>query len=285
MELLLTLVLTWAAYAPNMPHIADLAREQPGHAGPPVTWSILNRLYGQIESIRDRTVLIETKQAQGTGVLFSRTHGKANLTYIWTAGHVVSLLLPGERPVAVLEWRRNGGEILKARYVCEVVKASFERSSRPGFGTTDLAILRVCAVNALPEAISVNFPEEGSPPPKCGACVYHVGSFLGAEGALSLSHGIISYVGRRPIIERPDVEFDQTTAPIFPGSSGGGIFLASSFECIGIVTTGYVRQGLSYYVPVRRMRTWADRNGCAFALDRSVDIPNFALPKELSDGT
>ena len=58
-----------------------------------------------------------------------------------------------------------------------------------------------------------------------GTELYHVGSLLGQVGSNSMTRGIMSKVGRVLELGTGDgVVFDQTSAPAFPGSSGGGIF-------------------------------------------------------------
>ena len=76
---------------------------------------------------------------------------------------------------------------------------------------TDLAILRVSGVMLLAASI------RGSEQIEIGATVFAIGSPLGLEN--SISEGIVS--ARRSL---RDVTIVQTTAPISPGSSGGGLF-------------------------------------------------------------
>jgi S1-C subfamily serine protease len=82
-----------------------------------------------------------------------------------------------------------------------------------------------------------------------GEPVYALGSPAGLE--LSLSNGILS--GRR---EEKDVRLVQTTAPISPGSSGGGLFDARG-NLVGITTLAFVgrqrlNQALNFAIPADR---------------------------------
>jgi S1-C subfamily serine protease len=86
-----------------------------------------------------------------------------------------------------------------------------------------------------------------------GEAAYALGSPAGLE--LSLSSGIVS--GRR---EEEKLKLVQTTAPISPGSSGGGLFDARG-NLIGITTlviAGRERlnQALNFAIPAERF--WTD---------------------------
>lgn len=79
-----------------------------------------------------------------------------------------------------------------------------------------------------------------------GEAVYTLGSPVGLE--LTLSNGIIS--GRRTEQNR---NYVQTTAPISPGSSGGGLFDARG-NLVGITTLALVgrehlNQSLNFAIP------------------------------------
>ena len=79
-----------------------------------------------------------------------------------------------------------------------------------------------------------------------GEAAYTLGSPVGLE--LTLSNGIVS--GRRDEEQR---HYVQTTAPISPGSSGGGLFDARG-NLIGITTLALVgrerlNQSLNFAIP------------------------------------
>ena len=75
------------------------------------------------------------------------------------------------------------------------------------------------------------------------------------------------------------VVFDQTSAPAFPGSSGGGIFLTeSSGDNSGRYTGMLVRgagETFNLIVPVRRMRKWATSQNILWALDETLEVPSY----------
>jgi S1-C subfamily serine protease len=99
----------------------------------------------------------------------------------------------------------------------------------------DLCSLRVTGLTATPVTIS-------SSEARVGQRVYAIGAPMGLE--LTLSEGIVSSL--RPTAKGTII---QTTAPISPGSSGGGLF-STSGQLVGIVTfqtrTG---QNLNFAVP------------------------------------
>lgn len=79
---------------------------------------------------------------------------------------------------------------------------------------------------------------------RVGARVFAIGNPRGLE--LTLSDGLISGLRRN---ERDELELVQTTAPISPGSSGGGLFDAEG-RLVGITTAGVKdSQNLNFAVP------------------------------------
>ncbi len=79
---------------------------------------------------------------------------------------------------------------------------------------------------------------------RVGAKVYAVGNPRGLEA--TLSDGLISGLRRT---DKDELELVQTTAPISPGSSGGGLFDAEG-RLVGITTAGFRdSQNLNFAVP------------------------------------
>jgi hypothetical protein len=70
--------------------------------------------------------------------------------------------------------------------------------------------------------------------------------------------------------------FDQTTCAAFPGSSGGGVFLAGDkkedVKYVGMLVRG-AGETFNLIVPVRRMQEWSRERGIEWALDPSVATP------------
>ena len=104
-----------------------------------------------------------------------------------------------------------------------------------------------------------------------------MGSLLGDLGSNSFTTGVTSQVGRLLAVTPDSAEavFDQTSAIAFPGSSGGGVYNMETGEYVGMLTAG-IRdaQGFHWYVPVRRMHSWAKRMNLEWALDASVLMPS-----------
>lgn len=108
-----------------------------------------------------------------------------------------------------------------------------------------------------------------------GTKLYHVGSLLGQGGANSMTAGIMSQIGRTINLGGGEgTVFDQTTVTAFPGSSGGGVFLANSGQYIGMLVRG-AGETFNFVVPIRRMKNYAERAGVLWALDPKVPVPAY----------
>jgi len=111
---------------------------------------------------------------------------------------------------------------------------------------------------------------------KVGQKVYAIGSPQGLD--LTLSDGLVS-----SLRQGPDGTFIQTSAPISPGSSGGGLFNDEGV-LVGIVTFQVTSgQNLNFAIPadwIARMANTAPRNGQRLAAapgTRDEDKPAHAL--------
>jgi serine protease Do len=106
----------------------------------------------------------------------------------------------------------------------------------------DLCKLRVNGLTARAATPSA------APPLKVGQRVYAIGSPQGLD--LTLSEGIVS-----ALREGPSGTYIQTTAPVSPGSSGGGLFDHQG-RLVGIVTFQMrAGQNLNFAIPVE----WIDK--------------------------
>lgn len=106
----------------------------------------------------------------------------------------------------------------------------------------DLCRLRVSGLTAPPIAV------HGATPLKVGQRVYAIGSPQGLD--LTLSEGLVS-----ALREGPSGTYIQTTAPVSPGSSGGGLFDQQG-KLVGIVTFQMrAGQNLNFAIPVE----WLDK--------------------------
>lgn len=227
------------------------------------------------------SVTIKSGYTQGSGVLFTRD----DRTFVWTAGHVVNnlrktrtVVVNGDKKTViefkdahiVQEFKQNGRRIGETKMDCRVVRYSDAEKGE------DLALLEVRKRNF--STASVKFYSGDIP--DIGTDLVHVGSLHGQIGANSLTTGVLSQVGRVLDLGANGVVFDQVSTPGFPGSSGGGVFLKSSGECIGLLVRGS-GETFCLIVPVRRIRAWADRANIAWALDASIPLPTDAEFKKL----
>jgi hypothetical protein len=165
------------------------------------------------------TFVIETPQGQGSGVLVAD-----NL--LATNAHVVL----GSTTVKV----RQG----KVTWEAEVLAADEDR---------DVALVRVEELERVPVTLRV------APPLAVGEKVFAVGAPRGMD--FTLSDGIIS--GLRKLDDGQD--WVQTTTPISPGSSGGGLFDEHG-RLVGLTTMVRLdAQNLNFAVPVAAIRELESR--------------------------
>lgn len=234
-----------------------------------------------IDKLQAVSVTVKAGTSQGSGTLFTRTRGEETITFVWTAGHVVEhlrstreIVLNGAKKTVtefqdaaiVQEFREDGRRIGEIKMDAKVIRYSDAEHGE------DLALLQVRKKNFTKD--TTEFYLDGDIP-EVGTSVYHVGSLLGQFGANSLTDGLVSQIGRVIKLDGNDVVFDQTTATAFPGSSGGGIFLKNNSRYIGMLVRGSSGGGsFNFYVPVRRMKTWAEKNHVLWALDASITLPS-----------
>jgi len=160
-----------------------------------------------------------------SGKLYAQGSGVATgNTLVITNCHVVA----GARRVSV----KVGGAVLDA--IVQVADKEL-----------DLCSLRVAGLQAPPVTIAAGEVHVGQP-------VYAIGAPQGLE--LTLSEGIVS-----ALRETTKGTIIQTTAPISPGSSGGGLFNASG-QLVGIVTFQHkTGQNLNFALPASWIFEMQDR--------------------------
>lgn len=153
----------------------------------------------------------------------------------------------------------------EARLVGETVYTAEVLKTVPGL---DIALLFVDA----PADAFLASEFAANAPANLGDFVFTCGNFLGREYPGSISVGVISQVG----IDRtaPWKVLDQTTAPIYPGSSGGPIFNASGL-ILGVIVAG-VDSTLGFFVPVRAIDAWASENKFGWA------VRGYSCPSDIS---
>lgn len=227
------------------------------------------------------SVTVKSDMTQGSGTIVTREiPGKGTVAFVWTAGHVVSNLRSTRRvvdtegstrylvefqdPQIVAERYQEGRRVGEQTLDCRVVKYSDYRYGE------DLAVLMIRLRNSYSNDLDARFPKAGYIPP-VGAELSHCGSLLGKFGSSSYTTGVLSQTGR--LLDGK--VFDQVTAVAFPGSSGGGVYVADSGVYIGMLTRGVRMQGFNFIVPVRRMHTWAREADIEWAINLDVPMPSW----------
>jgi hypothetical protein len=215
--------------------------------------------------LQSTSVTISTPDGEGSASLFERKIDGNVYQFAWTAGHVVFNMHTNNisKNIALVRHHYSNGR--QAGFTLH--KATVIAWSHPDSGY-DLALLLVDGRFDLPNG-GVEF-NQTMKLPHLGMDIFHVGSFLGQEGHNSFSVGIISHIGR--VLRGLPYEYDQTSAPVYPGSSGGGVFDRDG-KYIGMV----VRRAdstFNFIVPIRLMRIWVVDEHLTWALDSSVSMPS-----------
>lgn len=209
------------------------------------------------EKLQRTTVLIDS-DGWGSGVLVSRKGEDGHfITYVWTAGHVVQARPPATGLAPRIVVTING-----TNYPVGVVAYSTRTNG------VDVALLRVWQEDVSTE--SVRFVADDYPP-KIGDPVYHLGNFYGDMAPSSLSAGIMAAVNR----DFHTTVMDQICCPVYPGSSGGGVYLRNG-RCIGLADAR-VDESIGIVTPIREIRRWAKNQGLLWALDSGWKIPAVVL--------
>lgn len=240
---------------------------------------------GVPDDLQAVSVTIKAGNAQGSGTLVTRKVGDTNVTFVWTAAHVVAGLRTVRNVVVdgatktlieykdaeiVQEIQQDGRRIGEVKYDAKVIKVS-----DADYGE-DLALLMVRRKDAYPlKTTAIFYSDTKLYVPAIGTELVHVGSLLGQFGANSFTTGVVSQTGRTLPGKGASVNvYDQVTCTAFPGSSGGGVFLKSNGEYVGMLTRGVMQlQGFNFIVPVRRIHAWAVDNKTDWAIDLKVKVP------------
>lgn len=215
-----------------------------------------------VADLQNDTVLVETEDARGSGVMVTR----GGVTYVWTAAHVVltsqrvtlEQMLTGTVPAFTPSLNTNicivwHGQTNQA----SVIDYTSPRGPEGHRGNIDIALLRIWKENL--HTPSVQF-QRGAPL-EAGAKIWHVGNFFGPQGLNSVVTGIIAYPGRNAEGEVNT----QVQCPIYPGSSGGGVFDEYG-QCIGLADAR-IEECMGFIVPIQAMRIWASFHNVTFALN------------------
>lgn len=234
----------------------------------------------RIDHMVDSGVKVLYGGGHGSGVLFVR----GDEVYVLTAAHVVVdrrpspwLLLPeelqpdlqlthGSRTIFIYRHRQDETIYADDVYTAELIVAD---------GLTDAAILRI--KHATPENFpgldgGVVFDLRNNKSLRKGMKTIHVGNFQ--DSIEAVTEGIIANpqmplkAGRPPL---PDFRVIQTTNMVAPGSSGGGMYLESTGECIGILVRASWRPGDGLVIPVYEIDQWL--NGVSDELGVLLEQP------------
>lgn len=217
------------------------------------------------------SVTLRAGRSTGSGVAFTRD----DVTYIWTAAHVVDGLRTTR---SVVDPRTGTPRTIVEFKDAQVIKTLIDEGRTVGRLEMDAEVLRYSGANhgedlALLRVRKKGFIKAtahfylGEAIPPLGTRLLHVGSLLGQQGSNSMTTGIMSQHGR--LIGK--TVYDQTTVTAFPGSSGGGVYLEDG-RYIGMLVRG-AGEGFNLIVPARRMREWAASAGISWALDPAVEMP------------
>lgn len=231
------------------------------------------------EHLQEISVTIRSNNSEGSGVLFSRKIDGEDITFVWTAGHVVSGLKESREVVDSRtgtkrqQVRFKDAQILKelnqdGRRVGEIVMEAEVIKYSDATDGHDLALLMVRKHGYATES-AVFYLEKNIP--QIGTQLFHVGSLQGQMGANSMTTGIVSQIGRVLSGINSKVVFDQTTATAFPGSSGGGVYLTDG-RYVGMLVRG-AGEGFNFIVPIRRLEKWAKDHKIEWAINPEVKAP------------
>jgi len=251
-------------------------------------------------SLQEVSVTVRSGLNEGSGVIITRDvltapNKTEKINFVWTAGHVIdnlrsvrTIIRDGQSrkvvefkdALVIKELIEDGRKVGEIVMFAKVIKYSDSEEGE------DLALLMIRKKNYVTANASFY---AGKKPISIGTELYHVGSLLGQVGSNSMTRGIMSSVGRvLNLGSGGGVIFDQTTVTAFPGSSGGGVFLSErsgdiSGQYIGMLVRG-AGETFNLIVPVRRMRSWAEKEGVRWALDMDVKVPSIeeivSLPVE-----
>jgi S1-C subfamily serine protease len=230
------------------------------------------------DHLQNISVTIHAGNAQGSGTIVVR----GDTSYVLTCGHVIDGLRKtreaidakgGKKTIVefadakiVKELVENGRSVGRVEMDAEVLRYSDADTAQ------DLALLRVRKTKFVTDGAT--FWSEDRIPPLMTRLV-HCGSLLGQFGSNSITAGIISQHGR----VYQGVTYDQCQVTIFPGSSGGGLYTEDG-KYVGVVVRG-AGEGFGLYVPIRRVKEWANRVGVGFVLDPSAPVPDEKELKKL----
>lgn len=231
------------------------------------------------DKLQNSSVTVKAGNAQGSGVLVTRTIEGTDYTFVLTAGHVVAGLkqtrtvnkdgkelkvVDFDDVGIVQEFQQDGRRVGETSVMCRVLRYSDAELGE------DLAIMQVRKTGYTKATTEFYLDEKI---PDIGTELYHVGSLKGQFGANSLTTGIISQTGRVfNLAGGAGVIFDQTTATAFPGSSGGGMYRKVDGLHLGVLVRGS-GEGFNFIVPARRLNGWCKAVNAEWLVNPKAKLP------------
>lgn len=217
-------------------------------------------------------IIVEEKASDfGSGTVIVRDGKKGKkLNFVWTAAHVIqpfrlevkekngTNLVSEFRDVGIVTFTYKNEEIVKTNvYLAEVVRYSKDE---------DLALLKLKKTDVFKKGAEFYLEERA---PKIGTPIFHIGSMFGERGYNSYSEGVYAQYDRNRSSHNI---LDQVTAVIFPGCSGGGVFLKDG-RYIGMANAIYA-PNVGLIVPSRKIIDWSKRHDIKWAVDPKVAVPS-----------
>lgn len=235
-----------------------------------------------VGSLIDSSVMVETSASYGSGVIFKNDH----TSFVWSVAHVIP------RPTVKKILEEDGSTKIVFEFEDVLVTQPIVEDGRKVGAVSHFAkVIRYSPIHdlALLYVYKKDFGRAGvrflDGVPKQGEAIWHVGGMLGPIGVSSVSEGVVAFTGRLRISGEDNdfsgIVYDQGSGPFQKGSSGGGVFLKGSGQCIGLITDylGMLDQfNLSAssfcFTPARRIREYASRYQVGFAVNRNVPVPS-----------
>jgi|694.fasta_scaffold01222_47 S1-C subfamily serine protease len=210
-----------------------------------------------IRRIISCNIAISYNNALGSGVVY-RKDGKL---YALTAAHVVE-----DEPTTVAAFSVNGSApipfVTKTHGTKDILVFAVEENGTNVYYACkadivlvvpeeDIAVLQLQEIPGLVENIGNSTFDFSTP--TIGERVFAVGNTSFEIGTLSA--GIVQHGNRKPAGSTGEQRFVQSDCAGGPGMSGGGLFLQSTGECIGIVSMKSDITGSIYAIPMSKVKT------------------------------
>lgn len=236
-----------------------------------VVWSVYQTSHTEVQlpaqlpsrtalclQLQANTVVIYRENGHASGVLFTRD----GVTFILTAAHVADVFRSEDGSFGDVTFRQ--GDVQG--------KAMVLRSGDKLRGV-DCALLEV--IEGDFRGINCDAFAPIGMIPALGAEIIHCGCPMDQENFERIvMFGTVTGPNRqigepfRPV----EHNMDSIDISCYPGCSGGPVISAETGVILGIVTQGK-GVGLILIEPTRNILKWAEENGCIWAFDRSVPLP------------